>query len=409
LPVYSLTDLNLHIRQTLEDEYPEAVWIRAEIASFSINSFSGHCYLELTDGHGQAAKARAMVWKKTFDVLHSKFRIQTGSVLEKGLNVQLLVKVEFNIQYGLSLVVWDIDASYTVGELALKKVEVLNRLRTEGRLDLNKQLSMGIPAQRIAIISSPTAAGLGDFETHLLENEFGFLFQTELFSAQMQGKEAIPSIQKAFQDILFNKDDFDAVALIRGGGSSLDLQIFDEYDIAKSISECPLPVFTGIGHERDESVCDQVAFQAFKTPTAVAGFLVDLLAEADGVVVEISQAITQSLVWSIRKEEQIFEGLGYQIEKSFQKIIQIHQNETDRVLQQLLLKFQTTIFKSAQELEKCESRIQFANPISILKLGYARVFQAGQRMKAKSDINEKMPLVIQWHDGNIQTNPTLKP
>ena len=405
MPVYSLTDLNQHIRQTLEDEYPEAIWVRAEIASLTLNSFSGHCYLDLTDGQGQAAKAKAMIWKKTFEILHSKFRIQTGSNLEKGMNVQLLVKVEFNIQYGLSLVVWDIDASYTVGSLAIQKTEIINRLKQEGRFSKNKEALFPFPSQRIAIISSPTAAGFEDFKTHLMENEFGFAFQTTLFPAQMQGKEAIPSIQKAFQEIENQKESFDVIAFIRGGGSSLDLQVFDEYEVAHSITQSSLAVLTGIGHEKDESVCDLVAYQAFKTPTAVAGFFIDQLAEADYAVTELSKTITQSLVWSIRKEEQVFESMNYQIQNSAQKAIQKHQRSLDQVAQGLQLKFQHTLFVFNKDLDLWESRIQFSNPVAILKAGYARVFQSGQRIKARKELQPDGPVLLQFQDGTLVTKP----
>lgn len=403
MPVYSLHDLNQHIRATLEDSYPEAIWIRAEIAGFNLNTFSGHCYLELSDGQGQQAKAKAMIWKKTYEVLQSKFRIQTGTQLEKGLRVQLLVKVEFNVQYGLSLVVWDIDASYTMGDLAIRKAEVVNRLKKDGIADKNKQNQLPFPAQRIAVISSPTAAGLEDFQQHISQNEYGFAYSLTLFPAQMQGKEAGVSIANAFDEIRNQKASFDLVVLIRGGGSSLDLQIFDEYEAAAAICLCPLPVFTGIGHERDESVCDHVAYSHFKTPTAVAHHLIDLFLEADSQVMDLVQAMAQNLSWMVRKQEQEFENASFRVYRKSGDKIQKEKQQFQSILHQTTRISSTSVFRKETELDSIEKHIQLVNPENILKLGYARIFQDGKRKKAKSEINEQVPVAIQFQDGTLLT------
>lgn len=403
MPVYSLSDLNQHIRATLEDAYPEAIWVRAEIAGFNLNTFSGHCYLELSDGQGQQAKARAMIWKKTYEVLQSKFRIQTGTQLEKGLRVQLLVKVEFNVQYGMSLVVWDIDASYTMGDLAIRKAEVVNRLKKDGIADQNKQTRLLFPSQRIAVISSPTAAGLEDFQQHISWNEYGFAFALTLFPAQMQGKEAGVSIANAFKEIGKQKASFDLVVLIRGGGSSLDLQIFDEYETASAICLCPLPVLTGIGHERDESVCDMVAHSSFKTPTAVAHNLIDLFLEADSHVVDLVQSMAQNLSWMVRKQEQDFENTSFQIYRNAGAKIQKGNLLFQNCLHQTLRASSQIIFRKESELDSIEKHILLVNPKNILQLGYARIFQDGKRKKSKIEINEQVPVTIQFQDGNLLT------
>ena len=405
MPVYSLQDLNQHIRATLEDAYPEAIWIRAEIAGFNLNTFSGHCYLELTDGQGQQAKAKAMIWKKTYEVLQSKFRIQTGTQLDKGLRVQLLVKVEFNVQYGMSLVVWDIDASYTMGDLAIRKAEVVNRLRKDGIVDQNKQTKLAFPAQRIAVISSPTAAGLEDFQQHVSQNEYGFAFGLTLFPAQMQGKDAGISIANAFEQIRQQKEAFDMVVLIRGGGSSLDLQIFDEYEAAAAICQCPLPVFTGIGHERDESVCDQVAYSHFKTPTAVAHHLIDLFLEADSQVMDLVQSMAQNLSWMVRKQEQEFENASFRIYRKSGDKIQREKQQFQSILHHTLRVSSQSVYRNESELDSVEKHIRLVNPKNILQLGYTRIFQDGKRIKSKIDINEHIPVAIQFQDGTLLTKP----
>jgi exodeoxyribonuclease VII large subunit len=403
LPVYSLHDLNQHIRATVEDTYPEAIWVRAEIAGFNLNTFSGHCYLELSDGQGQQAKAKAMIWKKTYEVLQSKFRIQTGTQLEKGLRVQLLVKVEFNVQYGLSLVVWDIDASYTMGDLAIRKAEVVNRLKKDGIVEQNKQIRPAFPSQRIAVISSPTAAGLEDFQQHILQNEYGFAYSLTLFPAQMQGKDAGVSIASAFDEIRNPKAAVDLVVLIRGGGSSLDLQIFDEYEAAAAICECPLPVFTGIGHERDESVCDLVAHSHFKTPTAVAHHLIDLFLEADSQVVDLVQTMAQNMSWMVRKQEQEFENASFRIYRKIGDHIQKEKQLFQSILHQTIRVSSQQVYRNEAELDSIEKHIRLVNPQNILRLGYARIFQDGNRKKSKSEINEQVPVTIQFQDGTLLT------
>lgn len=388
----------------MEDTYPEAIWVRAEIAGFNLNTFSGHCYLELSDGQGQQAKAKAMIWKKTYEVVQSKFRIQTGIQLEKGLRVQLLVKVEFNVQYGMSLVVWDIDASYTMGDLAIRKAEVVNRLKKDGIVDLNKQNQLAFPSQRIAVISSPTAAGLEDFQHHILQNEYGFAYSLTLFPAQMQGKDAGVSIASAFDEIRKQKTAFDLVVLIRGGGSSLDLQIFDEYEAAAAICHCPLPVFTGIGHERDESVCDMVAHSHFKTPTAAAHYLIDLFLEADSQVLDLVQSMAQNLSWMVRKQEQEFENASFRIYRKIGDHIQKEKQLFQSILHQTIRVSSQQVYRNETELDSIEKHIRMVNPENILRLGYARIFQNGKRKKMKNEINEQVPVTIQFQDGTLLTN-----
>lgn len=405
MPVYSLSDLNIHIRQTLDDAYPEAIWIKAEIAGYNLNSFSGHCYLELIDGPGQSAKAKAMIWKKTFEVLQSKFRVQTGSKLEKGMQVQLLVKVEFNVQYGLSLIVWDIDAGFTIGDLAVKKAEVIHKLKTEGIFHQNHSKIPGFPCQKIAIISSPTSAGYGDFMNHLQENEFGYDFQSTLFAAQMQGKEAGTSISKVFEEINKIYTEFDVVVLIRGGGSNLDLQAFDEYEMAKAICLCALPVFTGIGHERDESVCDQTANEHFKTPTAVAQNLIDRLQEAESNVSLLIQNLSQNLSWALRKQEQEFEIVMNRMYKTGSQRIQKVQKNLDSAVHSCIRTVEKKLLQQAAEIELVQTKIQIANPSHILKLGYARVFQEGKWKKSKTEISIQQSILLQLQDGTLKAQP----
>ena len=406
MPVYQLRELNQHIRETIEENYPENLWVRAEIASLNINQTSGHCYLELADSGGsQTAKIKGMVWRKTFTELSEKFRRESGKSLEAGMQVQVLVKVEFSVQFGMSLIIWDIDPAFTVGDLAMKKAQTLNHLRKEGLLDKNKRLVFPFPADRIALITSATAAGYEDFCKHLLENPFGFRYSIRLFPAMMQGTEAIPSLRQAFSEVKKEAGNFDFVVLIRGGGSRLDLQVFDEFEVAAALADCPIPVLTGIGHERDDSICDQVAARFFKTPTAVADFLIGQSSEAEAAVNQQINRISSSLQWAVRSREMDMEKSLNQISQALSR----QANRMDTKLRQeesrVSLAAQRKLHQLETNLVSLETMLKAGNPSRILELGYARIFQDGKRKKSKAEISVSSPLKIQLKDGEIHSNP----
>lgn len=403
MPIYTLTDLNLHIRQTLEETYPEAIWVTAEISSFSINSYSGHCYLELSDGDGQPARAKAMVWKKTFEVLHRKFQIQTGTSLQKGIKIQVLAKVEFNVQYGLSLIIWDIDSDFSLGDISRKRIEVLQKLELEGLSNKNKALKLPAFVQHIAVISSATAAGYQDFTTHLLENQFGFSFSIAFFQVHMQGMEALVSIPAAFAEIAKSAAKFEAVVLIRGGGSAADLQVFDSYEIAKSVANCEIPVFTGIGHERDDSVSDQMANQRFKTPTAVADFLIGKMAETESEVYQLGQKISQNLLQQVQGKIYEFQGLNQVISRSMSGSIQAEGKRFGNLKLALFQAAQTRYFEKKEAFLEVQNQLIQTNPLAILSKGYARVFQNNAIQKTINGIEKNEQLSVQMIDGEMTT------
>ena len=274
----SLSELLGQVKGALEKELPDHYWVIAEIMELRENR---HCYLELIEKSEEndslLAKVRATIWASRYDMLRPFFEASTGSPLKSGIKILCKASVEFHPLYGLSLNITDIDPSYTLGDLARKKQEVIQRLRKEGVFDMNRELLFPLVPQRIAVISSETAAGYGDFSESILHNSHGFHFHTTLFPAVMQGDEAPASISSAMEKIYESESDFDCVVIIRGGGSKADLESFNHYDLAYFITQFPLPVITGIGHERDESVADMVAHHGLKTPTAVAEFLVDQL------------------------------------------------------------------------------------------------------------------------------------
>lgn len=272
----SLSELNQLIRQTLDSNLSPSYWIIAEIGELR-DSVKGHAYLELVEKSGNhlTAKIKANIWSYTYQGIRNRFVAATGQALSPGMKILALVNVQFHEIYGLSLTIKDIDPNYTVGERAKRKQEIIDRLTREGLIHLNKQYPLPLVPQRLAVISSSTAAGYGDFIDQLEKNGAGYNVYCHLYPATMQGNDASTSIVNAITSIeadLLDKK-FDLLVIIRGGGATTDMDCFDDYNMAKAIANTSLPVITGIGHERDECIADLVANTKMKTPTAVAEFV----------------------------------------------------------------------------------------------------------------------------------------
>lgn len=273
-----LLALQEQVKRHLEDHFFESVWLQAEISELKQNP-SGHCYLTLVEkdprSNALLARASAVVWASTWRMVKPYFEAQTGRSLAPGLSVLVRVQVSYSVLYGLSLVIYDIDPSFTVGELELARQRTIARLEAEGMFDMNAQLSLSLLPRRLAVVSSPTAAGWRDFRRQLEGNEYGFRFRLQLFPAVMQGDAAPESIIGALDQIAAEADSFDAVLILRGGGGAMDLVCFDDYELAVNVAQFPLPVLTGIGHDHDFHIVDMVAHTHVKTPTALADWLLD--------------------------------------------------------------------------------------------------------------------------------------
>ena len=274
----SLYELNTLVRRAVERSLPEDYWLQAELSDVRTHS-AGHCYVEFvqkdTRGNALLAKARGVIWANVYRLLRPYFERETGQTFAAGIKVLVQVKVEFHELYGYSLTITDIDPTYTVGDMARRRREILLRLEEEGVLTLNKELPMPVLPRRIAVISSPSAAGYGDFCSQLSANPYGFVYETKLFPAVMQGEQVESSVVAALNKINETFDCWDAVVIIRGGGAVSDLAGFDTYWLAYNCAQFPLPIITGIGHERDDTVLDLVAHTRVKTPTAAAEFLIN--------------------------------------------------------------------------------------------------------------------------------------
>jgi len=294
----TLSELNQWIKDALNTAIPGAVWLVAEISELKENR-NGHCYLELVEKERAdiVARARATIWSYTYRMLKPYFETSTGQSFSHGIKVLVQVSVEFHPAYGLSLNIKDIDPAYTVGDMALHRKEIIEQLKSDGVFNMNKELPLPLVPQRIAVISSKTAAGFQDFMDQLEKNSAGIKFYPRLFEAYMQGADAPSSIIAALERVFKYENFFDAVAIIRGGGAAADLSSFDNYDLAFNVTQFPLPVITGIGHEKDDTIIDLVAHTRLKTPTAVAEFFI----QGAGVFYERLSEMEEEVVKLVRE------------------------------------------------------------------------------------------------------------
>ncbi len=273
----TLYELNNLVRRSLDTLMPDEYWVEAELSELRLSP-QGHCYMELVQkdavGNTPVARAQAKCWRQTWGVVDRQFRQAAGQRLAVGMKVLLEVRANFHEAFGFSWIVGGIDPYFTLGDMARRRQEILATLKAEGIIDLNKELPLPLFAQDIAVISSSTAAGYGDFCRQLADNEYGFSFRTRLFAASMQGEQVETSVIAALDRIYAEVDRYDCVVIIRGGGATSDLSGFDTLALAENVANFPLPVITGIGHERDESIVDYVSHTRVKTPTAAAAFLI---------------------------------------------------------------------------------------------------------------------------------------
>ena len=352
----TLFELNNLVHEVIEASFDDSYWVVGELSDVSTPAFGGHFYGELVQKDEESdrivARARITCWARNYNILRLRFQKECGEMLRKGLQVKLLVKVNFHEQYGFSLNVLDIDSTFTLGDLAKRRREILMQLEKDGILHDNQSLPLPRLLRRIAVVSSATAAGYGDFCNQLEQNDYGFHFDVKLFPAVMQGEQVSASIISALEEVLASPDHyFDLVVIIRGGGASSDLSDFDSYELAACIALYPLPVLTGIGHERDETVLDYVAHTRVKTPTAAAAFIIDHQAAEATLLDELYQRITRSAQERIRHEKQRLERQQAVLPLLFTNLIQGRQNRLAILLQRI-----TSV--AAQRLEREPARLQ---------------------------------------------------
>lgn len=400
----SLSELTDQIQQTIRLSFETPIWIRAEISELRENQ-GGHCYLELiekdSDSDTLLAKTKATIWASTYRMLKPYFESSTGQTLRSGLNVLMAVSVEFHGVYGFSLNIRDIDPTFTIGEMATRRLQIIRQLEEDGIVDMNKQLPFPEIPQRLAIISSPTAAGYGDFCDQLKNNSSHFAFYTKLFPAVMQGEQTESSIISALEKIYENIDLFDVVVIIRGGGATTDLACFDSYELALNCAQFPLPIIAGIGHQRDISILDMVAYTNLKTPTAVAEFLISCLQDAENQVVNIIADIQNLVKSNIENESRFIVQTQMRIKQTLRSWVIQKTHSLDRQKNRLKSTLRMQLLKENNNLALLEKNIETHSPNFLLKHGYTITTLNGKRITSARQVKSGDKILTFVHDGEF--------
>ena len=375
-----LTELLARIKEGVEDAFPDRYWVKAEIGSWSPRA-NGHCYLNLTqsDRGKPVADIRAMIWKWNFPQLKAFFEHETGQTLQAGITVLVRVQVSFSEMFGMSLFIDDIDPAFTVGEQALAKKKAIEKLTAGGYLEMQQELALPRLPYRLAVITSKTAAGYGDFRRHLLENEAGYAFRLDLYEALMQGEQAPASIIAALAEA--QEHPCDAILILRGGGSEMDLACFDDYDLAVAIATCAAPVVTAIGHDRDFHIADLVANRSVKTPTALADLFLDAYAAEDALLDDLQARVRRAVA----------DRLGGMLRK------------VDSLAQRLRFAAGARIDRARAALDLKEALIKASDPRKILSMGYALVTgRDGKVLKSVAPVAAGDRIGVRFADGTIR-------
>ena len=380
---FSLYALNALVHEAVSNALPDEYWVEAELAE--CRERNGHCYMELVEkderSNSPIAKASAKCWRQTWTLLHATFLRATGQPLRAGMKVLLRVYPQFHEAYGFSWIVSDIDPTYTIGDLARRRQEIIKTLKAQGVFDLQRELRLSPFAQRIAVISAESAAGYGDFCRQLLDNEYNLQFHTELFPAIMQGERVEQSVIQALNLINNRIDDFDAVVIIRGGGATSDMSGFDTLPLAENVANFPLPIITGIGHDRDECVLDMVSHTRVKTPTAAATLLITHLCNTLQQVADAENVIAHYA----------------------QDRLQRHRLQLEHITTPLPHLAQRLMTESHHSLERIQLKLEGYDPQLLLQRGYSITLHNGQIVKSPQDVKSGDEIETRLKQGTIKS------
>lgn len=354
-----LLELQTRIKEGIQDAFPGRYWVKAEISSWSPRA-NGHCYLTLTQSRAgkPVAESRAMIWKWHYTQIVRYFEEATGQKLQAGITVLVKVQVSFSELYGISLYIEDIDAAFTLGEQALERKRAIERLTKDGYMDMQKELAIPDIPQRLAVITSKTAAGYQDFRNHLLNNPDGYAFTLHLYEATMQGEQAPSSIADALSEA--QEKDYDAILILRGGGSETDLLCFDDFNLAIAIATCPVPVVTAIGHDKDVHIADMVAHESVKTPTALADLFLDAIAAAEDAARDLVRRIAQAAVRLAGAQELRLESLDSAIHRAIRGRVAALEVQLQRSIGRITKGLTQKYSEVARLRDTAVHRIQFA-------------------------------------------------
>ena len=403
-------ELNRMVRESIELSMPDEYWVEAELSE--CRESRGHCYMELIQKDELSAtpiaKASAKCWANKWLTIRPYFERTTGQQLHAGMKVLLKVYPQFHEAYGFSWIVSDIDPTYTLGDMARKRQEIIQKLKAEGVFDLQKELQLPMFCQRIAVISSQTAAGYGDFCNQLADNPYGFQFQTQLFPAIMQGEGVEQSIICALENIYDSQfsnlnSKFDAVVIIRGGGATSDMSGFDTLALAENVANFPIPIITGIGHDRDESILDMVSHTRVKTPTAAAAFLISHLKEVLDVIDNSQDLITRYAQQKLSTLNSQLSTLSESIPRLFSLVKTRQEAKIDSLWIKIPMLLERKLTGDTHRLQLIEERLKALDPTLLLARGYSITMHNGRAVRDASQLPPGIEIETRLARGTVHS------
>lgn len=401
----TLLELNGMVRTTLERGMRDEYWVEAELAE--ARETRGHCYMELVQkdslSNTPVAKASAKCWKQTWMLIQPYFERTTGQPLRAGMKVLLRVYPNFHEAYGFSWIVTDIDPTFTIGDLARRRQEIIVALKAQGIFDMNRQLELPMFAQRIAVISSQTAAGYGDFCNQLNDNPYGFRFHATLFPAVMQGEGVEQSVIAALERIYEEVDNYDCVVIIRGGGATSDMSGFDTLALSENVAQFPLPVITGIGHDRDESVLDMVACIRVKTPTAAAAYLVSHLLKVSDMIDNMNERMMRCATMLIEMQKMRLARLSERLPSVFSLVKVKREAHLDALNSRLITSVRQFFDRQAHRLEMLGQRAAALDPKLLLSRGYSITIHNGKAVRDKDTLKPGDEIETIFEKGTVKS------
>lgn len=405
-PSLSLKELLLKVKASITQCFPSSYWVTADISDFHENA-NGHCYMELVQKNDSSklieAKVRAIIYANNYQRLKNFFMMQTGQQLRTGMKILVEVSVSYHELYGMSCIIQDIDPTFTLGDMARRRMETIARLKADGVWDMNREIEMPPLIKRIAVISSASAAGYGDFCNQLENNGHGFNFKIQLFPAIMQGDQSANSVITALDQINEVRNDFDVVVIIRGGGATTDLLAFDEYELSFCVANFPLPIITGIGHERDESVTDMVAHTRCKTPTAVATFIYEQMMTQEERLLSSEERIHILLTEKLANEHKRLDDYSQRVVHACSNRFVLEHQKLVMVHQKLHLMFHNTLQERHHKIELMENTLTHISPENILKRGYSITILNGKVLKNAEDASSGNELRTILNSGELRS------
>ncbi len=402
---YTLYELNEHIRRVIALNLPDAMWISCEIAQISISK--GHAFIHLVqkeeEGESIVAQSEAVIWAMDYRRLKRKFGTELNSLLQEGMEVMIQAKVDFNERYGFKLIILDLDPAYTIGKLALQRQKVIEVLKKEALFQKNALIPFPAVIQRIAVLSSEKAAGYQDYLDQINQNQFGYSFENRLFPTSMQGDKVESEMIAQLKQIELQKDNFDCVIIIRGGGARLDLAAFDGLKLSKAIANCPLPVITGIGHDIDETVVDLMAHTSLKTPTAVAEFIIQRNLNFEMQLSEHGMAIQQLIQQKLTNQEFTLNHLENQFKFSTNLLLKGQLRMLDFVAEKIPALLKVKLKTEKNSILNFERICQLLSPENTLKRGFSLSLMDGKVISSTKKLKEGDLMETVFSDGKIKS------